>query len=198
VKWEKDTLKGTRSGKITLEGSILYGGEEILSVPAHKLAERGLIICPERGRPFKELTVHENLLAGAYCIKDKKVVLDGIEKVYSLFPRLKERNRQIAGTLSGGERTMLAIGRALMSHAKLLLIDEPSVGLAPKIKEDLFERIKEVHKLGITILLTEQDVGFAFEVARRNYVMSKGKVLAHGTAHDLLTNEFIRRTYLGL
>ena len=198
VKWEKDTLKGTRGGKITLEGSVKFDGREMLDLPAHEIAKNGLIICPERGRPFKELSVKENLVAGAYLWKDRQLKSESLSKVYELFPVLKNREKQVSGTLSGGERTMLAIGRALMSQAKLLLIDEPSVGLAPIVKEHLFERIKEVHTMGITILLTEQDISFAFDISGRNYVMSKGKILAHGSADDLLADELIRKTYLGL
>lgn len=198
VRWEKDTLKGTVAGKITLKGSALFDSEEMIDLPAHKIAQRGLILCPERGRPFAEMTVEENLDAGAYLCKDKNVVNESKEKVFQLFPRLGERVRQISGTLSGGERTMLSIGRALMSQAKLLLIDEPSTGLAPKIKEDLFARIKDVHGMGITILLVEQDIGFAFELASRNYVLSQGKVIAEGTPEKLLSDETIRKTYLGL
>lgn len=198
VKWEKDTLKGTRGGKITLKGSVKFDGEEIFDLPAHEIAPKGLVICPERARPFKELTVKENLLSGAYLCKDKKVSAESLDRVYSLFPVLKKREKQVSGTLSGGERTMLAIGRALMSQGKLLLIDEPSVGLAPLLKEDLFERIKEVHSMGVTILLTEQDISYAFDIASRNYVMSRGKVIAEGSAEDLLADELIRKTYLGL
>lgn len=198
VRWERDTLKGTVGGKITLEGSVKLNGEEIFNLPAHEITPKGLIICPERGRPFRELTVKENLVAGAYLCKDKKVITESLARVYTLFPVLEEREKQVAGTLSGGERTMLAVGRALMAQAKLLLIDEPSVGLAPLVKEHLFERIKEVHTMGITILLTEQDISFAFDIAGRNYVMSKGQILAQGSAEDLLSDELIRKTYLGL
>ena len=198
VKWEKDTLKGTRLGRITIEGSVIFDGEQVDKLPSHEIAKRGLILCPERGRPFREMTIIENLKAGAYLCKDKRVIEESLERVYHLFPILKERENQIAGTISGGERTMLAIGRALMSQAKFLLIDEPSTGLAPKIKEDLFNRIKEVHGLGITILLVEQDVGFAFDLASRNYVLSQGKVIAEGAGSKLLEDELIRKTYLGL
>lgn len=198
VKWEKDTLKGTVLGKITVEGSVILNGEEIIKLPAHKIARKGLILCPERGRLFREMTVLKNLKIGAYMIKDKKVMEELLERVYNLFPILKERKRQVSGTLSGGERSMLAVARALMSQTKLLLIDEPSVGLAPLIKEDLFERIRGIHAMGITILLAEQDVSFAFDLANRNLVLSRGKVIAEGTASQLLADEFIRTTYLGL
>jgi branched-chain amino acid transport system ATP-binding protein len=198
VRWEKDTLKGTTLGKITLEGSVLFDGEEMIKYRAHEIAQRGLIICPERGRPFREMTVQENLDSGAYLCKDKNVVKAGKDKVYTLFPILKERAGQVSGTLSGGERTMLSIGRALMSQAKLLMIDEPSTGLAPLVKQDLFERIRDVHGLGITILLVEQDIGFAFDLAKRNYVLSQGKLIAEGTPDELISDEIVRKTYLGL
>jgi branched-chain amino acid transport system ATP-binding protein len=198
IKWEIDTLKGTTHGKITLTGSVMFQNEELLHRPAHKIAREGLILCPERGRPFKELTVERNLEAGAYLVKNKAKIEESKEKIFNLFPRLKERRSQMSGTLSGGERTMLAIGRALMSRAKLLLIDEPSTGLAPLIKKDLFEKIRDVHEMGITILLVEQDIGFAFNLADRNYVMSQGKIIAEGSSEELLSDDIIRTTYLGL
>ncbi len=197
VKWQCDTLKGTVSGKITLSGSVKFNGEEIIKLPAHEIARRGLILCPERGRPFREMTVKENLEAGALFV-DKKLTGQNREKVYRLFPVLEKRSDQISGTLSGGERTMLAIGRSLMSEPKLLLIDEPSVGLAPLVKGSLFERIRDVKGMGVTILLTEQDVSFAFDLSSRNYVISRGKIIAEGSAQELLGDELIRKTYLGL
>ena len=198
VKWEVETLKGTTLGKITLKGSVRFNEKEMIKRPAHEVARSGLILCPERGRPFREMTVLENLEVGAYLYRDKKIVRENIDKVYKLFPVLRKRENQIAGTLSGGERTMLAIGRALASQAKFLLIDEPSVGLAPRVKEDLFDRIKDVHGMGITILMTEQDVSFAFDLASRNYVLSRGKIIAEGSGDELLEDELIRKTYLGL
>ncbi|MBN1181624.1 MAG: ABC transporter ATP-binding protein [Bacteroidales bacterium] len=198
VKWEKDTLKGTTLGKITIKGSVMFDGEELMGLPAHEIVEKGLVLCPERGRPFKEMTVEENLDAGAFLCKDKKLINRTKDQVYQLFPVLKDRRNQVSGTLSGGERTMLSIGRSLMSQAKLLLIDEPSTGLAPIVKQDLFSRIKDVHSLGITILLIEQDISFAFDLATRNYVLSQGKMVAEGTPDELLAEETIRKTYLGL
>ena len=198
VKWEKDTLKGTVQGKISFKGSVKFDGQEMMNLPAHKIAQRGLILCPERGRPWPEMTVQENLETGAFLVKDNDLVKETMEKVYQLFPILKERKNQISGSLSGGERTMLSIGRSLMSQAKLLLIDEPSTGLAPQVKKDLFARINEVHGLGITILLVEQDVGFAFDLASRNYVMSRGQIVAHGTPQELFADEIVRKSYLGL
>lgn len=198
VKWEKDGLKGTVLGKITIQGKVTFNGEEMSKLPAHEIARRGLILCPERGRLFREMKVIENLEAGAQLCKDKKLIEDSLEKIYHLFPVLKKSEKRISGTLSGGERTMLAIGRALMSQPKLLLIDEPSVGLAPIIKEDLLVRIKDIHRSGITVLLVEQDTSLAFDLAKRNYVLSKGKVMAEGLASELLADEFLRKTYLGL
>jgi branched-chain amino acid transport system ATP-binding protein len=199
INWEKEVLKGTRKADITFEGTIEFEGERIEKLSASEIARRGLILCPERGRPFAEMTVKDNLLAGAYLCKDSKEVSSNLTKVHELFPRLKEREKQIAGTLSGGERQMLCIGRALMHQPKFLLVDEPSSGLAPKLKDDLFKRVEEIyHELGVTILLAEQDVSFAFELAVRNYVMSRGHIIAHGTAQELLGDETIRKTYLGL
>jgi branched-chain amino acid transport system ATP-binding protein len=198
VKWEKDALKGTVSGKITIEGRVTFNGKDLSDLPASEIVKRGLVLTPERGRPFREMTVRENLETGAYLCKDRKIIQQKLERVYELFPVLKEREKQVAGTISGGERTMLAIGRSLMAEAKLLLIDEPSVGLAPKVKEHMFQRVREVHGLGITILLTEQDIGFAFDLSKRNYVISQGQIMAEGTPEELLGNEIIRKSYLGL
>lgn len=198
VKWEKETLRGTRLGRITFSGSIVFDGERIENLPAFKIVKRGLILCPERGRPFREMTVMDNLIAGAYLCKDKKEIGIKLAQVFELFPRLKERENQVSGTLSGGERSMLAVGRALMYFPKLLLIDEPSVGLAPLIREELFERIQKVYQSGVTILLVEQDVSFAFALAGRNYVISRGNVVTQGTGQELLRDDTIRKTYLGL
>jgi branched-chain amino acid transport system ATP-binding protein len=199
INWEKEVSKGTRQADITFKGSIEFEGERIERLSASEIAKRGLLLCPERGRPFVEMTVKDNLLAGAYLVKDKKIVNDSLNKVYELFPTLKDRQNQISGTLSGGERQMLAIGRALMRKPKFMLVDEPSSGLAPKLKEDLFKRIEEIyHELGVTILLAEQDVSFAFHLSGRNYVMSRGHIIAQGTAKELLKDETIRKTYLGL
>ena len=199
VRWERDTLKGTRYGDITIKGSVLFEGEHIDKLKAHEVVGRGLVLCPERARPFAELTVAENLMAGAYLVKDRRKIKSNLERVYDLFPRLKERRNQLAGTLSGGERQMLSIGRALMAQPKLLCIDEPSVGLAPKVKQDLLARIKQIHQeMGVTILLAEQDAVFAFKLSRRSYVLSKGRVIACGTPEELSKDEVLRKTYLGL
>ena len=199
INWDKEVLKGTRMEDITFEGSIEFEGERIDKLAAFEIAKRGLQLCPQMGRPFAEMTVRENLLAGAYLCRDKKEVDEGLAKVYELFPRLKEREKQLSGTLSGGERQMLAVGRSLMRRPKLMLVDEPSSGLAPKLKDELFKRVEEIYQeLGVTILLAEQDISFAFNLSKRNYVMSRGHIIAQGTADELLSDETIRKTYLGL
>jgi branched-chain amino acid transport system ATP-binding protein len=177
---------------------VNFEGQRIDTIPAHEIVERGLIHCPERRRPFREMTVLDNLLAGAYLLKDKEEIKKNLNKVYELFPVLDDRSNQISGTLSGGEQQMLAIGRALMSTPKLLCIDEPSTGLAPILKGEVFEKIKEIKKMGITVLLVEQEVSTVFEMASRNYVLSSGKIIAEGSGKELLKDEVIRKTYLGL
>lgn len=200
MSWEREMKRGMRKevSNIVLEGQILFEGEPINSVPAHQRAEKGLILCPEGGRPFRELSVYENLITGGFLTKDREKIRHRLDAVFNLFPRLEERQKQMSGTLSGGERTMLAIGRALMSEPKLLLIDEPSLGLAPIVKEEVFKRIKDVYETGVTIILVEQDVGLALSLAQRNYVLSQGKVVFEGTSEALEGDERIRKTYLGL
>ena len=198
VAWEREIKRRSTAGEIVLEGTVTFDGERIDQIPAHEIVQRGLVLCPERRRPFREMTVRENLLAGAYLQKDKKKSRENLEKVHELFPVLKERSPQIAGTLSGGEQQMLAIGRALMSDPKLLCIDEPSTGLAPLIRQEVFEKIAEIKRLGITILLVEQEVSTVFKMAARNYVLSSGKIIAQGTGQQLLADEVLRKTYLGL
>jgi branched-chain amino acid transport system ATP-binding protein len=198
IRWERSIKKGTRAGDITIEGNVTFDGERVDSIEPHEIAKRGLVHCPERARVFSEMTVTDNLKAGAYLCKDRNEIRENLEQVYKLFPVLKERGKQVAGTLSGGERQMLAIGRALMMHPKLLCIDEPSTGLSTKLKTELFQRIKEIRDTGISLLLVEQDVGSAFKLATRNYVLSHGRVIAEGTGEELLRDETIRKTYLGL
>ena len=199
INWDREVLRGTRKSDVTFEGSIEFEGERIDKLSAFEIAKKGLQLCPQMGRPFVEMSVRDNLLAGAYLCKDKKEVGESLARVYELFPRLKEREKQLSGTLSGGERQMLAVGRSLMRRPKLMLVDEPSSGLAPKIKDDLFKRMDEIYKeLGVTILLAEQDISFAFALSKRNYVVSRGHIIAQGTAEELLKDETIRKTYLGL
>jgi branched-chain amino acid transport system ATP-binding protein len=199
INWDKEVLRGTRKSDVTFEGSIEFEGERIDKLTGYQIAQKGLQLCPQMGRPFVEMTVKDNLLAGAYLCKDRKEVDESLARVYELFPRLEERKNQVSGTLSGGERQMLAVGRSLMRRPKLMLVDEPSSGLAPKIKDDLFKRVEEIYKeLGVTILLAEQDISFAFALSKRNYVMSRGHIIAQGTSDELLKDETIRKTYLGM
>jgi branched-chain amino acid transport system ATP-binding protein len=198
VIWEKGIHRGTREGDITLEGNVVFEGEHLERMPAHKIVKSGLIHCPERRRPFREMSVIDNIYAGAYMVKDKQQIKQSLDNVYQLFPRLKERSNQISGTLSGGEQQMLALGRALMSNPKLLCIDEPSTGLAPIIKEEVFNKINEIRQMGITLLLVEQEVSVVFAMADRNYVLSSGKIIAEGTGDQLMQDEVLSKTYLGL
>ncbi len=198
VAWEREITKRSTHGDITLEGTVTFDGERIDQIPAHEIVQRGLILCPERRRPFREMTVIDNLMAGAYLLKDKAEIQENLDKVYKLFPVLKNRSNQISGTLSGGEQQMLAVGRALMSKPKLLCIDEPSTGLAPILRAEVFQKIGEISKLGITVLLVEQEVSTVFKMTSRNYVLSAGKIIAEGPGDQLLQDEVLRKTYLGL
>jgi len=198
VAWEREITKRSTHGDITLEGTVTFAGDRIDKIPAHEIVQRGLILCPERRRPFREMTVIDNLMAGAYLLKDKDQIQENLNKAYQLFPILRDRSNQISGTLSGGEQQMLAVGRALMSKPKLLCIDEPSTGLAPILRAEVFQKIGEISKLGITILLVEQEVSTVFKMTSRNYVLSSGKIIAEGSGDQLLQDEVLRKTYLGL
>ena len=197
VRFEAGTKRGT-AGDIVMQGEVRFAGERIDQLPAHEIRRRGLVHCPERRRPFRELTVLENLMAGAFLSSDRHATQRRLERCFSLFPRLAERRAQIAGTLSGGEQQMLATARALMFDAKLLAIDEPSLGLAPKIREELFEAIRRIHTEGVPVLLVEQEVAQVFRLAARNYVLSQGRILAQGTSQSLMADEALRAGYLGL
>jgi branched-chain amino acid transport system ATP-binding protein len=198
VAWEREIKRRSTAGEIHMEGSVTFDGRRIDHVPAHEIVRMGLVLCPERRRPFREMTVLENLMAGAYLQKDKKKNQETLDRVYDLFPVLKQRSKQISGTLSGGEQQMLAIGRSFMSDPKLLCIDEPSTGLAPKARQEVFEKIIQINGLGITVLLVEQEVSTVFKMTQRNYVLSSGKIIAQGTGKQLMEDEVIRKTYLGL
>lgn len=198
VAWEREITRRSTGGDVIIEGTVTFDGERIDQIPAHEIVKRGLIHCPERRRPFREMTVIDNLYAGAYLLKEKKEVQNNLEKVYQLFPTLKERPQQISGTLSGGEQQMLAIGRALMFQPRLLCIDEPSTGLAPILRRQVFEKIGQIRNLRIALLLVEQEVSTVFKMASRNYVLSSGKIIAEGTGEQLLKDQVLRKTYLGL
>jgi branched-chain amino acid transport system ATP-binding protein len=179
------------------QGSIKLHGEEISRTPPHKLVGKGLAQAPEGRRIFPRLTVMENLEMGAFARNDPAAIKADLGRVFDLFPRLKERLNQLGGTLSGGEQQMLAIGRALMGGPYLLLLDEPSMGLAPILVEAIFETLREINQGGTTILLVEQNALMALEVARRGYVLQTGEIVLHDTAEGLLKNEMVRKAYLG-
>ncbi len=194
----KTTTLKTISGLIPLkEGEILYQGESITGVKAHDLVSQGLVQVPEGRHVFPSMSVQENLDLGAYTRKDKKAVKEDLDKVFHLFPRLKERRQQLAGTLSGGEQQMLAMARALMSSPKLLLLDEPSMGLAPLLVREIFNIVTEINSTGVTILLVEQNANMALSIANRGYVIETGRVVLEGEAASLAANEAVKKAYLG-
>ena len=193
----KTTTLQTISGLLhTRTGSIEFMGKNIVGVPPHKVVAHGLAQVPEGRRVFLQMTVEENLQMGAFTRHNSEID-PGIADVYERFPRLKERRKQIAGTLSGGEQQMLAMGRALMSRPKLLMLDEPSMGLAPILVEQIFDIIRELNHAGVTILLVEQNARMALSIAHRGYVLETGKIVATGTGAELLEDEAVKKAYLG-
>ena len=193
----KSTVLNTLSGLIKPDtGSIVFSGENIVGMKPHKIVEAGLALCPEGRRVFSRMSVAENLEMGGYTHSDEENA-ETRELVYEHFPRLRERRRQMAGTLSGGEQQMLAMGRALMSRPKLLMLDEPSMGLAPLLIEEIFSIIKTLGAAGTTILLVEQNANMALSIADRGYVLETGKIILEGTGKELLTNPEIKKAYLG-
>ncbi len=193
----KSTTLNTISGILKpRSGNIEFEGKSIVGVPAHKVISHGMALCPEGRRVFQQLTVEENLEMGGYT-RTKDEIAESLQDVYQRFPRLKERYKQVAGTLSGGEQQMLAMGRALMSRPKLLMLDEPSMGLAPILVEQIFGIIKELHAAGTTILLVEQNARMALSTADRAYVLETGTISMNGDAKDLLHDERVRKAYLG-
>ena len=193
----KSTILKTVSGLLhSHTGSITFQGDNIGGVPAHKLIPKGMAQVPEGRAVFLQMSVEENLQMGGYT-RPAAEIPDSLERVYAQFPRLKERRKQVAGTLSGGEQQMLAMGRALMSKPKLLMLDEPSMGLAPILVDQIFDIIKELHKAGTTILLVEQNAQMALSVADRGYVLETGKVVSTGTGAALLQDESVKKAYLG-
>jgi branched-chain amino acid transport system ATP-binding protein len=179
------------------KGSIILDGEPIHELPAHEIVMRGVSQAPEGRRVFGRLNVTENLEMGAFARSDKVGIKRDIDRVFTLFPRLKERSRQIAGTLSGGEQQMLSIGRSLMANPRLILLDEPSMGLAPILVEAIFDTIREINKLGTTVLLVEQNALMALSIAQRGYVLETGEVVLQDSAAALQENEMVRKAYLG-
>ena len=194
----KTTILNSISGILTVQdGKILFGGKDLTRIPPHEIVRMGVCQVPEGRRVFANMSVLENLEMGGYSLSDKGEVAAGIERAFSLFPRLKERMKQLARTLSGGEQQMLAMGRALMSSPKLLLLDEPSMGLAPMLVEKIFEIIVEINRGGTTVMLVEQNANMALSIAHRAYVLETGEVVLSGNAGDLARDPEVRKAYLG-
>jgi len=191
------TLKGITGLQPVSAGKVVYDGNDVTGNPAFQLVRKGLSMVPEGRGVFGALTIEENLAMGAYSRRDRKEIKQDVERVFGLFPRLKEREKQTAGTLSGGEQQMLAMARAIMSRPKLLLLDEPSMGLAPLMVQKVFETVLAISGEGVTILLIEQNAKLALEVSNRGYVMESGTITLSGNARDLLSNPKVREAYLG-
>jgi branched-chain amino acid transport system ATP-binding protein len=195
----KTTTLRTISGLLKPQmGDVFFEGENISATPAHELVFKGITMVPEGRGIFSRLTVHENLDMGAYSREDRSTFDDDLDRVFQLFPRMKERQKQVAGTLSGGEQQMLATARALMANPRLLLMDEPSMGLAPILVESVFETIKKINKNGTTILLVEQNATVALAVADRGYVLQTGEIVLKDTAENLRKDEMVQKAYLGI
>ena len=194
----KTTILHTITGLLSpKEGSVMFEGTDITKIPAHKIVPMGMAHVPEGRRVFANLTVLQNLKMGAYTRKDKAEIQETLEMIYKRFPRLEERQNQLAGTLSGGEQQMLAMGRALMSHPKIILMDEPSMGLSPIYVNEIFQIIQDVSKSGTTVLLVEQNAKNALSIADRAYVLETGNIVLEGRASTLLDNDDIKKAYLG-
>lgn len=194
----KSTTLKTISGLLRpRQGRISLSGDDLATLPAHEVVAKGVVQVPEGRRIFGQLSVQENLLMGAYIRTERNGIDADLERVFTLFPRLKERRRQVAGTLSGGEQQMLAMGRALMSQPKVLLLDEPSMGLAPVLVEQIFETITGINRLGTTVLLVEQNAFMALQIAQRGYVLQTGEITLSGSAKELQANADVRKAYLG-
>lgn len=194
----KTTTLHTVTGLVPAKsGSILFEGKELTKVPAHKIVSMGMSHVPEGRRIFQELTVYDNLLMGAFTRKDKSEMAESIKMIYKHFPRLEERKNQIAGTLSGGEQQMLAMGRALMSKPRIILLDEPSMGLSPLYVSEIFHIIEEINKMGTTVLLVEQNAKKALSIADRAYVLETGTIVLEGDAKELMQNDSVKKAYLG-
>ncbi len=194
----KTTILHTITGLISPKaGSIMFEGKNLLKTPAHKIVSLGIAHVPEGRRVFSQLCVYDNLMLGAYTRRDKSGIEQSLESVYKHFPRLKERSSQLAGTLSGGEQQMLAMGRALMSNPQIVLMDEPSMGLSPILVTEIFDIIEEIRKDGTTVLLVEQNAKKALSIADRAYVIETGNIVLSGTASELMNNDSVKKAYLG-
>ncbi len=194
----KTTILHTITGLVgAKKGSIMFAGKELTKTPAHKIVGMGMAHVPEGRRVFAQLSVYENLMLGAYTRKDKAEIEDSLAKVFKRFPRLDERRMQAAGTLSGGEQQMLAMGRALMSKPSIILMDEPSMGLSPLYVNEIFDIIREINESGTTVLLVEQNAKKALSIANRAYVLETGNIVLSGDAHELMNDDSVKKAYLG-
>jgi len=195
----KTTILKTIIGSITpISGIINFLGREVNGIPAHEMVSKGLVYVPEGRKVFPYMTVRENLELGAYTVKNEATVRETSEWLFEIFPKLKERQNQLAGTFSGGEQQMLVIGRALMSNPKLIMIDEPSLGLMPSAVDTVYEVIDKLHKQGVTVLLVEQNISRSLKIAQNAYVLENGKIVLKGDSKSLLNNKDIKKTYLGV
>lgn len=192
------TLRAITGSIRPMSGSVVYKGKEISGLPVHKIAHLGITMVPEGRHLFPKMSIYENLLMGAFTQKDKSIKARQLEEVYSIFPILKERKNQMAGTMSGGEQQMVAIGRALMSNPEMLILDEPSLGIMPKLVNEIFEYIVKINQTGITIILVEQNAEKSLEIADYAYVLNNGEIAMEGTGPDLLNDPNVRRVYLGV
>jgi branched-chain amino acid transport system ATP-binding protein len=195
----KSTMLAAIMGQVKpASGGVIYRGDSIVGRKPHRLSRQGLVLVPEGRKVFANLSVHENLLLGGYAFPMDDKLNDGLDLVYDLFPRLAERRRQYAGTLSGGEQQMLALGRGLMSRPQLMMLDEPSLGLAPLLVMEVFNIIRRIHKQGVTVLLIEQNAAAALQIAHRGYVLENGRVVISGTGRELMADGRVQRAYLGM
>jgi branched-chain amino acid transport system ATP-binding protein len=195
----KTSLLRAISGLVPFDGEVRFAGRSLRGLPPHRILRAGVVHCPEAGQVFGEMTVEENLELGAFTVRDARSVRESLERVYALFPRLPDRRRQVAGTLSGGERQMLALGRSLMSRPRLLMMDEPSLGLSPLMRDRIQESIREVHQVwNLSVILVEQDTALALEVGQRVYVLDSGRVVREGSPAAIAQDPMIREVYLGI
>lgn len=190
-------LKAVMGVLPVMSGTITYKGENLAGVPSHKMVTRGISMVPEGRHLFPKMSIYDNLMMGAYTIKDKAAINEKLETVYEIFPILAERKNQLAGTMSGGEQQMVAIGRALMCNPQLLILDEPSLGIMPKLVDEIFEFIKKINKMGVTIIIIEQNAEKTLSFADYAYVIADGETVIQGTANDLMRNEAVKKAYLG-
>lgn len=190
-------LKAVMGVLPVMSGTITYKGENLAGVPSHKMVTRGISMVPEGRHLFPKMSIYDNLMMGAYTIKDKAAINEKLETVYEIFPILAERKNQLAGTMSGGEQQMVAIGRALMCNPQLLILDEPSLGIMPKLVDEIFEFIKKINKMGVTIIIIEQNAEKTLSFADYAYVIADGETVIQGTANDLMHNEAVKKAYLG-